>query len=90
MMRPGTISKWPLHWRCSGRFKHKLEGDTVWDQIQRKLIKQSTEEDCGGDGDTMQSEEREWKMRMRVNRLPANCPGRLHWRSCLLRKRHRT
>ena len=22
------------------RFKHKLEGDTIWDQIQRKLIKQ--------------------------------------------------
>ena len=24
------------------------------------------------------------------NSLPANCPGRLHWRSCSLRKRHTT
>ncbi|XP_061880796.1 E3 SUMO-protein ligase ZBED1-like [Entelurus aequoreus] len=38
------------------RFKHKLDDDTIWDQIQRKLIEQSTEEVCGADGDTMQSE----------------------------------
>ncbi|XP_061902651.1 E3 SUMO-protein ligase ZBED1-like [Entelurus aequoreus] len=38
------------------RFKHKLDDDTIWDQFQRKLIEQSTEEVCGADGDTMQSE----------------------------------
>ncbi|XP_051793283.1 E3 SUMO-protein ligase ZBED1-like [Acanthochromis polyacanthus] len=41
------------------RFKHKLnDDDTAWDQIQRRLIEQSTEEDFGADGDTMQSEKR--------------------------------
>ncbi|CAJ1057894.1 zinc finger BED domain-containing protein 1-like [Xyrichtys novacula] len=39
------------------RFKHQLDAaDTIWDQIQRKLIEQSTEEVCGADGDTVQSE----------------------------------
>ncbi|KAK7172121.1 hypothetical protein R3I93_004426 [Phoxinus phoxinus] len=69
------------------RFKHKLDDDTIWDQIQRNLIEQSTEEDGGADGDTMQSENED---EQESQSLPANCPGRLHWRSCSLRKRHRT
>ncbi|XP_061762007.1 E3 SUMO-protein ligase ZBED1-like [Nerophis ophidion] len=32
---------------------------------------------------------RRTRMSRRVNSLPANCPRRLPWRSCLLRKRHR-
>ncbi|KAL0966006.1 hypothetical protein UPYG_G00289460 [Umbra pygmaea] len=38
------------------RFKHKLDDDTIWDQMQRNLIEQSKEEDGGADGATMQSE----------------------------------
>ncbi|XP_037548893.1 E3 SUMO-protein ligase ZBED1 [Nematolebias whitei] len=37
------------------RFKKKVD-DGVWDQIQRKLIEQSTEKDCGDHGVTVKSE----------------------------------
>ncbi|XP_061762177.1 zinc finger BED domain-containing protein 4-like isoform X2 [Nerophis ophidion] len=63
------------------RFKHKLDDDTIWDQIQRKLIEQSTEEVCGADGDTMQSEneaneenEDEQESQQPPGKLPKNTP----------------
>lgn len=59
------------------RFKHKLDDDTVWDQIQRKLIDQSTEEDWSWCG---HHPVWEW----------GRGGGWLHWRSCLLRRRQRT
>ncbi|KAK5613553.1 hypothetical protein CRENBAI_020050 [Crenichthys baileyi] len=56
MMKSGTFSKWPLHWTCA--LKQKTD-DSVWDQILRKLIEQSTEEHCGEDGMAMLSENEE-------------------------------
>ncbi|XP_030263766.1 zinc finger BED domain-containing protein 1-like [Sparus aurata] len=57
------------------RFKHKLDDDTIWDQIQRKLIEQSTEEDCGADGDSMQSEnEDEQESQQPPCKLPRKTP----------------
>ncbi|XP_073724429.1 uncharacterized protein [Misgurnus anguillicaudatus] len=60
------------------RFKHKLDddtADTTWDQIQRNLIEQSTEEDGGADGDTMQSEnEDEQESQQPPCKLPRKTP----------------
>ncbi|MEQ2257221.1 hypothetical protein ILYODFUR_032547, partial [Ilyodon furcidens] len=56
MMKSGTFSKWPLHWTCA--LKQKTN-DSVWNQILRKLIEQSTEEHCGEDGVAMLSEHEE-------------------------------
>ncbi|KAK0131561.1 Zinc finger BED domain-containing protein 1 [Merluccius polli] len=58
------------------RFKHKVDDDdTIWDQIQRKLIGESTEEDCGDGGDTMQSEnEDEQESQQPPCKLPRKTP----------------
>ncbi|ROL45244.1 Zinc finger BED domain-containing protein 1 [Anabarilius grahami] len=62
------------------RFKHKLDDgigtvDTIWDQIRRNLIEQSTEEDGGADVDTMQSEsEDEQESQQPPCKLPKKTP----------------
>ncbi|CAL8300386.1 unnamed protein product [Merluccius merluccius] len=57
------------------RFKHKVDDDTIWDQIQRKLLGESTEEDCGDGGDTMQSEnEDEQESQQPPCKLPRKTP----------------
>ncbi|XP_051810177.1 E3 SUMO-protein ligase ZBED1-like isoform X2 [Acanthochromis polyacanthus] len=78
------------------RFKHKLnDDDTAWDQIQRRLIEQRKTLElmgtqCNQRKGLRKRQRRRMRKRRRVNHLPASCPGRLHWRNCLLRKRHRT